>query len=158
MLLVIERFADREAIRGRTSYTSLVQIFRQQCEGVEGRVVVLAKTGGDVIQNPSDPDATYDGHKGQGDQVPLSETCSAENDVQLITGVIPETACASDSEAVRPMREQLAANGLTPEQMAADTASGRDENHVIAESFGVERIAPVPRRCRAALLQWKPGN
>ena len=47
------------------------------------------------------------------------------------------------------MREQLAANGLTPEQMAADTASGRDENHVIAESFGVERIAPVPGRCRA---------
>lgn len=163
MLLVIERSADRAAIRGRISYTSLVQIFRQQCEVVEGRVVVLAKTGGDVIQNPSDPDATYDGHKGQGDQVPLSETCSAEDDVQLITGnssrathhvqlitgVIPETACASDSEAVRPMREQLAANGLTPEQMAADTASGRDENHVIAESFGVERIAPVPGRCRA---------
>ena len=86
MLLVIERSADRAAIRGRTSYTSLVQIFRQQCEVVEGRVVVLAKTGGDVIQNPSDPDATYDGHKGQGDQVPLSETCSAENDGQLITG------------------------------------------------------------------------
>ena len=146
LLLVIERFADRESIRGRTSYTSLVQIFRQQCEVVEGRVVVLAKTGGDVIQNPSDLDATYDGHKGQGDQVQLSETCSAENDVQLITGVIPETACASDSQAVRPMLGQLAANGLTPEQMAADTADGSDENYVIAESFGVELIAPVPGR------------
>ena len=45
-----------------------------------------------------------------------------ENDVQLITGAIPETACANDSEAVRPMLEQLNGNGLTPEQMAADTA------------------------------------
>ena len=92
MLLVIEHFADRGEIKGRTSYTSLVQIFRQQCEVVEGRVVVMTKTGGDVIQNPSDLDATYGGHKGQGYQVQLSETCSSENDVQLITGVIPETA------------------------------------------------------------------
>lgn len=146
MLLLVERFADHETINGRTSYTSLVRIFQQQCEVVEGRVVVLAKTGGDVIQNPSDPDATYDGHKGQGYQVQLSETCSDENDVQLITGVIPETASASDSDAVRPMLVQLEANGLTPEQMAADTAYGSDENCVIAQSFGVELIAPVPGR------------
>jgi hypothetical protein len=146
MLLVIERFADHREIKGRTSFTSLVQIFRQQCEVVEGRVVVMTKTGGDVIQNPSDLDATYDGHKGQGYQVQLSETCSAENDVQLITAVLPETACANDSEAVRPILEQLDANGLTPEQMAADTAYGSDENYVIAESFGVELIAPIPGR------------
>lgn len=146
LLLVVERFADHAQIKGRTSYTSLVQIFQQQCAVVEGRVVVIPKTGGDVIQNPSDLDATYDGHKGQGYQVQLSETCSDQNDVQLITGVIPETASANDSEAVRPMLEQLDANGLIPEQMAADTAYGSDENALIAESFGVELIAPVPGR------------
>jgi hypothetical protein len=146
MLRIVERFADQETIRGRTSYTSLVRIFQQQCVVVEGRVVVLAKTGGDVIQNPSDLEATYDGHKGQGYQVQLSETCSPENDVQIITGVIPETASASDTDAVRPMLVQLEANGLTPEQMAADTAYGSDENYVIAESFRVELIAPVPGR------------
>ena len=146
MLLVIERFADHTGVRSRTSYTSLVQIFQQQCEIVEGRVVVIPRTGGDVIQNPSDLDATYDGHKGSGYQVQLSETCSTENDVQLITGVIPETACANDSEAVQPMLEQLAANGSTPTQMMADTAYGSDENYVTAESFGVELIAPVPGR------------
>ena len=146
LLLIIERFADHAEIKGRTSYTSLVQIFQQQCEVVEGRVVVMTKTGGDVIQNPSDLDATYDGHKGPGYQVQLSETCSDRNDVQLILGVIPETACANDSDAVRPMLEQLDANGLTPEQMAADTAYGSDENALVAESFGVELIAPVPGR------------
>lgn len=146
MLLVVERFADHKGINGRSSYSSLVRIFQQQCEVAEGRVAVISKTGGDVIQNPSDLEATYDGHKGQGYQVQLSETCSAENDVQLITGVIPETACANDADAVRPMLEQLDANGLTPEQMAADTAYGSDGNYATAESFGVELIAPVPGR------------
>ena len=75
MLVVVERFADHKGINGRSSYTSLVRIFQQQCEVVEGRVVVISKTGGDVIQNPSDLEATYDGHKGQGYQVQLSETC-----------------------------------------------------------------------------------
>ena len=142
-LLIIERFADRTEING---CTSLVKIFQQQCEVVEGRVVVLAKTGGDVIQNPSDLDATYDGHKGQGYQIQLSETCSTDNDVQLIVGAIPETASANDSDAVRAMLEQLAAHGLIPAEMPADTAYGSDENVLLAESFGVELIAPVPGR------------
>lgn len=146
MLLLIERFADRTEINGRTSYTSLVKIFQQQCEVIEGRVVVIAKTGGDVIQNPSDLDATYDGHKGQGYQIQLSETCSTDNDVQLIVGAIPETASANDSDAVRAMLEQLAANGLIPAEMPADTAYGSDENVRLAESFGVELISPVPGR------------
>ncbi len=146
MLLIVERFADHTGINNRTSYTSLVQVFHQQCEVVEGRVVVIPKTGGDVIQNPSDLDATYDGHKGSGYQVQLSETCSTENDVQLIVGAIPETASAHDSQAVRPMLEQLDANGSTPEQLLADTAYGSDENYAMAESKGVELIAPVPGR------------
>ena len=146
MLLVIERFADHAEIKSRSSYTSLVKIFQQQCEVVEGRVVVIAQTGGDVIQNPSDLDATYDGHKGQGYQIQLSETCSENNDVQLIVGAIPQTASANDSDAVRPMLEQLAANDLLPEEMPADTAYGSDENVEFAESLGVELIAPVPGR------------
>ena len=63
LLWLIERFAARSEINGRTSYTSLVKIFPQQCAVIEGRVVVLVQTGGDVIQNPSDLDATDDGHK-----------------------------------------------------------------------------------------------
>ena len=86
LLLLIERFADRSGINGRTSYTSLVTIFQQQCEVVERRVVVIAKTGGDVIQNPSDLGVT------------------------------------------------------------TDTANGSDENVLLAESFGVELISPVPGR------------
>jgi len=51
---------------GRSTYKALVTIFNEQCGVSEGKVVVKAKTGGDCIQNPSDADATYDGHKGRG--------------------------------------------------------------------------------------------
>jgi len=144
MRLIVERFADHVGVTGRTSYTSLVKIFHEQCVVVEGRVELMAKTGGDVIQNPSDLDATYDGHKGQGYQIQLSETCSAANEVQLIVGAIPETACASDANAVRPMLEQLESRDMLPEEMTADTAYGSDGNCVFAESRGVELIAPIP--------------
>ena len=61
------------------------RIFCEQCEVQEEKVVVKDKTGSTVMQNPSDPDATYDGHKGPGYQAQLSETCSPENETQLIT-------------------------------------------------------------------------
>ena len=103
MLIVIETFADHPDIKTRPSYTTLVSVSYQQCEVGEDRVVVVVKTktGGDVIQNPSDLEASYDGHKGPGYQIQLSETCSPENDVQLILGALPETASAADGEAVK---------------------------------------------------------
>ena len=74
----------------------------------------------------------------------MSETCSPENDVQLILGALPETASAADGEAVKPMLEELQSRGVLPEVMTADTAYGGDENVQLAASLGVELIAPVP--------------
>ena len=143
MRFIIDRFADHADVKGRSSYQALVAVFHEQCVVVEGKIELIAKTGGDVIQNPSDLDATFDGHKGAGYQLQLSETCSSENEVQLIVGAIPETACASDANAVRPMLEQLQAAGMLPEEMSLDTAYGSDANVVFAESWGVELISPI---------------
>ena len=90
LLWIIDRFANCAGMTGRSSYKALVTIFNQQCEVREGKVVVKAKTGGDCMQNPSDAEAGYDAHKGQGYQVQLAETCSPANEVQLITGALPE--------------------------------------------------------------------
>jgi hypothetical protein len=95
------------------------------------------------MQNPSDPDAGYDGHKGPGHQVQLAETCAEGNDVQLITGVIPEPAHRPDSEAVEPMLDQLDAHGRTPEILYADTHYGSDENVALAAERGVDLQSPV---------------
>ena len=130
----------------RSSYKALVTIFGQQCELSEGKIVVKAKTGGDCVQNPSDLTATYDAHKGQGYQVQIAETCSPENEVQLITGAIPESAAEPDGEAVVPMLDQLKKSRLLPEEMLADTLYCGDENVQAAEDRDVELVGPIPGR------------
>ena len=114
LLWVIERFADQPTMTARPTYKALQAIFSQQCEVVEGKVTVRAKTGGNCIQNPSDLDATYDGHKGPGYQVQIAETWSPENEVQLITAALPQTACESDGAAVAPPRFPGAGTWVVP--------------------------------------------
>jgi len=66
MYYLIGQFASMGDYNDRTTYKDMERIFYEQCEVHEQAVVVKKKTGGNVMQNPSDPDATYDGHKGQG--------------------------------------------------------------------------------------------
>jgi hypothetical protein len=95
------------------------------------------------MQNPSDPDATYDGHKGPGYQAQIAETCSQANQQQLITGVEVEPAHRGDQDALTPMLDQLDEYGRTPESLYADTHYGSDENVVAAERRGVDLQSPV---------------
>jgi hypothetical protein len=143
MHLLVERFADDPAMAQRTSYQSLVTIFGQQCVVESGSVVVRAKTGGNCVQNPSDPDATYDGKKGPGYQVQIAETCHPDNEVQLLTAALPQTAVESDAHALKPVLEDLARNNLLPKEMTADTSYGSDENQQLAAEYDVELVSPV---------------
>jgi len=146
LLWVIEHFADQPTMTGRQSYKALLTIFSQQCEVIEGKVAVRAKTGGNCMQNPSDAEATYDGHKGPGYQAQIAETCSSENEVQLITAALPQTACEPDEGSVVPMLDQLEKGNLLPEEMLADTLYTNDENVQAAAELGVDMIGPVPGR------------
>lgn len=143
---LIDRFAESPNLVNRSTYKSLVTIFDQQCQRSGKKVVVKAKTGGDCVQNPSDLDATYDGHKGQGYQVQITETCVPSNEVQLITAALPETACNPDAAAVTPMLDQLEKAGRLPDELLADTLYTGDENVVAAEARGVDLVGPVPGR------------
>lgn len=147
---LIDRFADHAGLRDRPSYLALVQVFDEQCAIVGEKIQVRCKTGGACLQNPSDPQATYDGIKGQGYQLQISETCSLDNDVQLITGVLPQTAAEPDANALVPLLEKLQEQERLPEEMLADTAYGGDENVQAAAKLGVEVISPVAGRGRAA--------
>ena len=143
---LITRFADRPDHMSRSTYKALITIFDQQCELSGETVVVKAKTGGDCVQNPSDPDATYDGHKGPGYQVQLAETCVPGNEVQLITGALPQTACEPDTDAVVPLLDQLEQAARLPDEMLADTLYTGDENVEAAAARGVDLVGPVPGR------------
>ena len=140
---LIMLFGDDSRFNKTKSYKMLEAVFYQQCEVKEEKVIIRKNTGGNVIQNPSDPDATYDGHKGQGYQVQLSETCASENEVQLITCTIPETAVESDAAALPKVLENLEEQALLPESILADTLYGSDENVCKAEKHGVEIVSPT---------------
>ena len=145
LLFLVNRFSDDEAVAHRPSYGSMRRVLEEQCTVSEDKtdVEVKANTGGKVMQNPSDPDATYDGHKGPGYQVQIAETCGEANDAQLITGVEVEPAHRSDQEAVEPMLDQLEAHDRQPEILYADSGYGRDENVVDAQRRGVDLQSPV---------------
>jgi len=68
LLSLVNRFSENAAVSKRTSYQGMRRILEEQCIVSEEAtaVSVKAKTGGAVMQNPSDPDAGYDGHKGPG--------------------------------------------------------------------------------------------
>lgn len=143
---IINRFADQPTHASRSTYQAMVTIFGQQCEIRDTKIVVKTKTGGDCIQNPSDLDATYSGHKGAGYQAQLTETCVPENEVQLITAALPQTACEQDADALVPMLEKLDQARRLPEEMLADTAYTGDENVEAANALGVDLIGPVAGR------------
>jgi hypothetical protein len=141
---MLRLFADQPAHAGRPSYRAMDRIFHEQCEVQEEKGTVKDKTGSTVMQNPSDPDATYYGHKGPGYQAQLCETCSPQNDAQLITCVLPQTAAEPDGAAVAPVLAELKASQLLPGELQVDTQYPDDENVQLAESYGVELVGPVP--------------
>ena len=143
MHFIIRHFGGNADYNGKDSYKAVERIFYEQCEVHENKVSVKQKAGGHVMQNPSDPDAKYDGHKGQGYQVQISETCNRENEVQLITCAIPQTATESDANAVEEVLQDLKANDLAPDEILADTNYSSDENVQLAAEQGVELIGPV---------------
>ncbi len=138
---LIGRFADDEKHNTRSTFTMLVRVFNEQCEVVEDAIEIRVHPGGDVIQNTSDPDAMRDGKKGSGYQVQLAETCDDENDVQLITAAIPQTAAEHDSNAVAPVLDALEKSGTMPESMLGDTAYGSDD-FVVDETTGEVESCP----------------
>jgi hypothetical protein len=144
---LVETFRQHNLPGIRAAYQMMVKVFEQQCEMVAERVAVRKHPGGEIICNPSDPEATLDGHKGSGYQVQLSETCGADNEVQLIVSAIPETACQTDSAALAVVIEDLKARGFEPSELLADTAYGGDENHSRCLADGIDLITPTPGKC-----------
>ena len=150
---LVERFRGNEPVTTMTSYQLLVRLFKEQCivERVDTHTTVVSvKANKDVqsdsLQNPSDPDASYDGHKGKGYQVQVAESYSTSEDgtsLNLITSVIVEPAHKHDAHATLPLIEATEKLDLKPETVIADTPYGSDENCEKAKTMGVEVVSPV---------------
>ena len=150
MRLLIETFADDAQVKERSTYKAIVRLFGEHCKLTGNKVSVRPKAvdeqgqSAHTMQNPSDPGAGYSGHKGAGYQVQLSETSAEENPVQLVLACVPQSAGDQDANALEPVLEQLRGNQMTPQELAADTAYGSDENYQQARAEGITLISPVP--------------
>ena len=154
---LLEQFKGQSAVASMHSYKLMQRVLSDQCrvetDDVGGRKVAIKKPAeipSDSLQNPSDPDATYSGHKGQGYQVQIMETFSRSEDekekpLNLITHVEVQPACESDATALVPAIADTRIRGLGPDQLVADTLYGSDSNHQTAKVADVELIAPTQK-------------
>jgi len=145
---LLQQFKDHPDIKAMHSYKLLARVLKEQCSVnvSDTKNPVELKRPQDIpsdsLQNPSDPDATYSGHKGQGYQVQVMETYgkdeeTREKSLNLITHVEVEPAHESDANALIPAIESSKERGLAPEELLADSLYGSDENCQEAAKLGV---------------------
>jgi hypothetical protein len=156
---LIERFKTQEAVCAMHSYQLMQRVLADQCQvqvdDTGWRHVTVKKSAevpADSLQNPSDPDASYSGHKGQGYKVQLMESFQPHQEdenrapaLNLITHVAVHRACEGDARALLPALADAKVRGLGPEQLLADTAYGSDANCQLAAAARVELLAPTAK-------------
>jgi hypothetical protein len=155
---IVQHFTGHRQVQAMYSYSLLTRVLQEQCrvkETTDGELVEIEvkppkEVPSDSLQNPSDPDAGYSGHKGQGYQVQILETYSREAPeegsapkLELITHVQVEPAHKSDAHALIPALEVVAERNLAPKEVLADSLYGSDENCEAAEALGVAVVSPV---------------
>ena len=150
-----QRFASVSAVHNMNTFKVLARLFKEQCvleeENESSESKAVARPNQDVpsdsLQNPSDPDAGYSNHKGQGYQVQVAENYSeGDNDKQLslITHIAVESADQHDANALLPAIEDLQERDMAPEELLVDSLYGSDTNCEQAkDEHGVSVIAPA---------------
>lgn len=155
---LVRRFADDKDVSAMSSCKQMSRVLSEQCtmaSNEDGGTVSVKPPGevrSDSLQNPSDPDATYCGHKGQGYQAQVMETYipaagangEKEAGLSLITHVAVEPAHTSDAHALIPAIEDAKVRGLGPTEVLADSLYGSEKNVAAAAAMGTEVVAPVP--------------
>ncbi|MBL0716617.1 MAG: transposase [Desulfosarcina sp.] len=150
---LVQQFRGCPEVTDMYSYQLLERVLKEHCHlsGDKDNPVELKKSKdipSDSLQNPSDPDATYSGHKGQGYQVQVMETfCDDEKEkahsLNLITHVDVEPAHTRYANAIVPAIESVKKRDLKPKELQADSLYGSDDNCESTKKDGVELIAPT---------------
>jgi DDE family transposase/transposase-like protein DUF772 len=150
---LVVQFGGNRDVANMNTYKLLCRVLNEQCDVADDGTVEVKppkQISSDSLQNPSDPDASYDGHKGQGYQVQIMETfCEHDGDkkdpkqLNLITHVQVEKACQSDVDALLPALEDTFEKDLAPLEVQADSLYGSDENIQEAEDLGVTVVSPA---------------
>ena len=155
LLVLVETFRTHRKISGMGVFGLLQRVLNEQCdvtgEGEEAKVEIKdpKNVSSGSLQNPSDADAGYSGHKGEGYQVQLMETYQDEKpdgkatQPDLITYLDVEPANCSDSDAPPSAIQETKERRCAPDELLADSLYGSDDNVRKAAAEGVDLIAPT---------------
>jgi len=153
LLYLVELFSSHDRVSRLSEYKLLERILSEQCRvtgsGTDTKVEIKPpkEVPTDSLQNPSDPDAGYDSHKGQGYKVQIMETyhddTQDETKPNMITYVDVEPACEHDANAIQPAIDAVMNRDCCPEELTCDTLYGGDDNDQQAATKGVEVVAPL---------------
>ena len=161
LLYLVELFSSHDTVWKLSEYKLLERVLHEQCKVIRCVASQRAGTGAgtkveikkpkevssDSLQNPSDPDAGYDSHKGQGYQAQIMETYNDgkqdDRKPNLITYVEVEPAHKHDANALQPAIDSTRERNCCPEELICDTLYGGDENVQKAAEKDVEVIAPL---------------
>ena len=161
LLYLVELFGSQDKMNMLSEYKLLERVLREQCRvngSCEDRAIEVKpskEVSSDSLQNPSDPDAGYDSHKGQGYKAQIMETyslrCSATSQTEkqdekkpnLITHVEVEPAHKHDANALQPAIDTTIERKCCPEELTCDTLYGGDNDVQKAAAKGVEVVAPL---------------
>ena len=132
---LVQQFATTAAAN-LPSYVLLAQVLEEQCDLSEDpdadekiRVKDAANIPCDSIQNPGDPDASYNTHRGQGYSVQVMETYTDEADEQddqpdIITHVAVNKMTVHDSKALQPAFDDVSERDVKPRVVLGDSHYG----------------------------------
>ena len=158
LFALVRRFREHEEVKSLHSYNTLLRVLKDQCrvteekddQPAEVKVKPPKEIPSDSLQNPSDPDAGYSGHKGQGYHAQVMETyCDSDDEslraktLNLITHVEVESACIGDVHALIPALDSTKERELAPVELLADSLYGSDDNCERAQEMGVAVISPA---------------
>ena len=148
---LIAEFGEDSSIARWETFAALTRVFGEHFELSEDRIELRPKSEDEngesarTLQNPSDLGASYDGHKGAGYKVQLSQAYDhGEEAPGIITACVPQTAADADSASLGAVHEQQKRMGTLPAAQLADTAYGSQANVELAAQNGVALEAPVP--------------
>lgn len=143
---------DNEVI-GSEPYQLLNRLFNEQCELINNSVskeesskiqVKKNPEGGETLQSPYDPDASY-GHKGTGYSVQITETCNNTLKTEIITDYEVHGAARSDIGKALSVIERLDDAGLKPKTLYADGGYPSVPSAQKITEQEIEFMAPVNR-------------
>jgi len=165
---LVQQFKDCPEVTKMHTYKLLARVLNEQCnvnvsdDSTRVEVKKPKDIPSDSLQNPSDPDATFSGHKGQGYKVQVMETYTDTEDeemkaasLNLITHVEVERACQSDAKSLIPAIDSTKARGLSPKKIMADSLYGSDDNYEDAKEMGIDVISPVKKSSEKGTINLK---